>query len=137
MQKIAWKVIKKDGGAGRASINHYTTDNKTTLCQKEIPVEVHCLNAFGERNCVKCFDRKDSIESKLKSPEDKGKYFKDTIDNLGGIYKFEDGIHKGWWDAYDDKTNLYLAYGRFTAMIGETDALWLTNNWVYFKPGEK
>jgi hypothetical protein len=137
MQKIAWKAIRKDGGIGRASINHFTTDSKVTLCQKDIPTEVHCLDAFGDKTCEKCLGRKDSIESKLKSAVDKGKYFKDIIDNLGGIYEFEDGIHKGWWDAYGDKTNLYVAYGRFTAMLGDTDALWLTYNWVYFKPGEK
>ena len=54
----------------------------------------------------------------LKALPDKGKYVKDTIENLGGTYEFEDGVHKGWWDAYGDKANLYVAYGRFTATIG-------------------
>jgi hypothetical protein len=137
MQKVAWKSIKKDGGIGRASINHFTIDSKITLCQKDIPVQVHCLDAFGKKTCSTCLLRKDSVESRLKSSVDKCEYFKNTIDNLGGTYEFEDGVHKGWWDAYGDKTNLYMAYGRFTAMLGDNDKLWLIYNWVYYKPGEE
>lgn len=135
LSRVAWKSYKKDGGIGRASINHYTADNKKTLCNKDIPgtSEVHCYDAFGPTDCKLCLNRKSLAEDAMKKASEKPAHFKQVVEEYGGTYGFKDGVHSAWWDAYGDKKNLYIAYGRLTSMISVGDSLSLTENWLYFK----
>jgi len=133
LKRVAWKSHKKDGGIGRASINHYTADNKKTLCNKDIPStnQAHCYDAFGPTDCEKCLSRKSLAEDAMKKAAEKPAHFKQIVEGLGGHYEFSDGIHSAWWEG--DKKNLYAAYGRLTPMISAGDSLSLTDNWLYFK----
>lgn len=137
MHKIAWKSLNKNGGIGRASINHFTSDNKKTLCNKDIPQKVQCLDAFGSDDCAKCLERKTLVDDSNKKSSEKAVHFKNIVENLGGTYEIHDDVHSGWWDAYGDKKNLYIAYGRLTPMIADGDSLRMTDNWLYFKPNER
>lgn len=133
MLKVAWKSLRKNGGIGRASINHFTTDKKKTLCNKKIPAQVHCLDAFGVDDCVKCFERKAATDNYLKMVADKPLYFKEVVEGLGGQYEFDGKTHSAWWDAYGDKKNLYIAYGRLACLMDGRDSFRLINNWLYLE----
>jgi len=133
LSRVAWKSYKKDGGIGRASINHYTSDNKKTLCNKEIPGQVHCLDAFGLTDCALCLSRKSLVEDATKKASEKPAHFKRIVEEYGGHYECNDGVHSAWWDAYGDKKNLYIAYGRLAPMVSGGDSLNLIDNWLHFK----
>jgi hypothetical protein len=136
LSSVAWKSYKKNGGIGRASINHYTADNKKTLCNKDIPGtgQAHCYDAFGPTDCTLCLSRKSLAEDSMKKASEKPAHFKKIVEEHGGHYECNDGVHSAWWD---DKKNLYIAYGRLTPMVSVGDSLSLTENWLHFKPKDK
>lgn len=120
--------MKKSGGVGRPSINHFTICGKVTLCNKQIPESAFCYDAFGPTDCEKC--RIEKERSFLpKTYEDKLSYFKKVVEDLGGTYV--DNEHCGWWDAYGGKEaleNRCVAYGKLSFMN-----VFMVNNWLYFK----
>lgn len=125
MRRIAWQAITKRG-PGRWSSNHHTADDKTTLCGKIIPEQIFRNDAFSEKDCVKCIQKRDMLVAHAVNNEEKIALFKEVVKELEGTYVFEDGQHKAWWDAYGDYKNVYIAYGRLS-YIG----VWLTGNWLY------
>lgn len=127
MRRIAWQAITKRG-PGRWSSNHHTIDDKTTLCGKPIPKshEVFRNDAFGEKDCQKCIERRDMVVATAVSTEEKIALFKEVVKEFGGTYVFEDDQHKAWWDAYSNLKPAYIAYGRLSHI-----GVWLTANWLY------
>ncbi len=125
MNRIAWQSLTKRG-PGRWSSNHHTTDGKKTLCGKKIPEQVFRKDAFGEKDCPKCIQRRDMVVASAVTQEEKIALFKEVVKELEGTYVFEDGKHSAWWDAYGDHKNEYIAYGRLSHI-----GVWLTGNWLY------
>jgi hypothetical protein len=125
MRRIAWQSLTTRG-PGKWSNNHHTIDNKKTLCGRKIPQQVFRNDAFSEKDCQKCIQRRDAVAVYSTNREEKIAKFKEVVANLGGTYVFEDSKHKAWWDAYGDKKNLYIAYGKLSCL-----GVWLTANWLY------
>lgn len=125
MNRIAWQSLTKRG-PGRWSSNHHTTDGKKTLCGKKIPIQVFRKDAFSDKDCPKCIDLRDLVLMRSIRDDEKVAKFKEVVAECGGTYVFEDGQHKAWWDAYGDKTALYIAYGKLSCI-----GVGLTANWLY------
>jgi hypothetical protein len=127
MHKIAWKSLRKDGGMGRASINHFTSDGKKTLCNKPIPVTELCLDS--KHDCKKCSAIKTRAEDYVKIMADKPAYFKEVVELLGGHYEPE-GV--AWWDNHGNKKDMYVAYGRLAPFMDNSDNFRMTDNALYY-----
>lgn len=125
MQRVAWRSMT-DKGPGRSSINHYTSDNKLTFCNKKIPQNAFCYDAFGPTDCIKCLEKKDEVNVFKMNWDEKVIFFRETVTLLGGTYQLEDGEHKAWWDAYGDNKNICIAYGKLSGI-----GVCMLNNWLY------
>lgn len=129
MQSIAWQSVRKNGGFGRPSINHYTFDDKTTLCGKKIP---KAQKVFHPTNtCAKCSERKEIVDASFKNSDDKVDSFKQLVEECGGIYELENDMYKATWT---DSTKLYYAYGRLVSRSMSGDWINLTDGKLYYKP---
>lgn len=126
MNRVAWQAMTKHG-LGRWSSNHYTIDSKMTLCGKKMP-KVFRNDVFSDKDCQKCIKRRDSVQVLAVKDEEKIARFKEVVAELGGNYVLEDEEHRAWWDAYGDKKNLYIAYGKLSCI-----GVCLTDNWLYLK----
>lgn len=129
MQRIAWQALTKRG-PGRWSSNHHTVDNKKTLCGKKIPKQIFRKDAFSEKDCAKCILKRDMLGVTTLNKEEKIALFKEVVKKHGGEYRFEDGKHEAWWDAYSDLKPAYIAYGRLSHI-----GVCLTGNWLYLHLG--
>jgi len=127
VRRIAWQSLTTRG-PGKWSNNHHTIDGKKTLCGRKIPQQVFRNDAFSEKDCAKCITMRDTLAVYSVKPEEKVAKFKEVVADLGGEYRFEDGKHSAVWDAYGDKTNLYIAYGKLSSI-----GVWLTANWLYLQ----
>lgn len=127
MRRIAWQSLTTRG-PGKWSNNHHTIDGKKTLCGRKIPQshEVFRNDAFSETDCKKCITMRDTLAVYSTNKDEKIARFKEVVADLGGTYVLENGKHSAWWDAYGDKKNLYIAYGKLSS-IGVA----LTQNWLY------
>jgi hypothetical protein len=114
--------MRKNGGLGKASINHYTDDNKLTLCGKKIPQDAFCYDAFGPDECEKCDGKRERLLLP-KTYDEKLAYFKKVVEELGGTYEDK----SAWWDAKAMEKRC-VAYGKLSFM-----EVWMSNNWLYFK----
>ncbi len=127
MKLIAWQSMTSRG-PGKWSNNHYTEDDKKTLCGRKIPERPFRLEACGSDSCAKCFEKQEQLVPAAKTDEEKIAKFKYVVAELGGTHVVEDGEHRAWWDAYGDHKNLYIAYGKLSNIN-----VWLLNNWLYLK----
>lgn len=127
MRRIAWQSLTSRG-PGRWSSNHHTLDNKTTLCGKKIPEQIFRNDAFSEKDCAKCIQRRDELAVNATSKEEKIAKFKEVTKQFGGEYRFEDGEHQAVWDAYGEKAPMYVAYGKLSSI-----GVCLVANWLYLR----